>query len=96
MVFPISSYNKDRVNTYIDLERTLKKLKDNDYLFYPENNTDFLNLKEDDEKCPYNIFNCIREKAKEEKLELKWSIENNIVYEILTATQNGFVISILK
>lgn len=96
LVFPISSYNKDRVNTYIDLERTLKKLKDNDYLFYPENNTDFLNLKEDDEKCPYNIFNCIREKAKEEKLELKWSIENNIVYEILTATQNGFVISILK
>lgn len=96
LIFPISSYGNDRVNTYIDIERTLKILKDNDYLFHPELNTDFLSLKENDSKCPYNIYMCIKQKATELNRTLNEGIEDNIVYEILSAKHKGFVVSISK
>lgn len=95
LVFPLASFCDDRITVYTDIERTLKMLGANDYLFIPESNTNFLNLKDNDSGCPFNILTCLKVVAKLYNFELIMSIENNRIYENLGGIQKGFVIMVI-
>jgi len=94
LVFPISSFSTDRVDVYVDYERTIKMLKEDELLFVPEDNGSFLNLIDDDKDCPYNILTCLKKKADELNLTLLSAIINNKVFGRIEGKLSAFVLEV--
>ena len=94
LLFPLSSFSSDRIDTFVDYERTIRKLNEDELLFIPESNSDFLNLKDDDSDCPYNILVCIKKKAKELNLSLCSLIMNNKIFGRIEGNLKAFVLEV--
>lgn len=77
IVFALSNYCEDRLENYLDYERTIKCLSENQLLFVVANNSGFLSMKEQDDKFPYNIWWCINKIAENSSLIIDKRIENN-------------------
>lgn len=71
ILFALSSYSmSDRIENYLDYERSREMMSEDELLFVVETNCNFLNIKEDDKEFPLNIMNCIRLLSKKLSLEL--------------------------
>lgn len=93
LIFPLLDFDENRISTYIDYERTLKLINSNEYLFIPEMNGNFLNLIEDDNN--YNIFKCIKQKAKDLGFILKTTTDENKVNLSISGKSKGLIIEIV-
>ncbi len=77
LLFPLSRYSmNDRIENYLDYERTRVMMGENELLFVVETNCSFLNTEEEDNAFPLNIINCIRLLSKKLSIELKETILN--------------------
>lgn len=92
LIFPLLDFNENRISTYTDYERTLKLINSNEYLFIPEMNSNFLNLREDDNNN--NIFKCIKQKARDLGFILKTTTDENKVNSSISGNNKGFTIEI--
>lgn len=92
LILPLLDYDDNRISTYIDYERTIKLINNKEYLFIPEINSNFLNIKET-ENDP-NIFICIKQKAKSLGFILTTRIEENKVNLSVSGYSKGFIIEI--
>lgn len=71
IIIALSSFSTgDRLENYLDYERSKEHMKEDELLFYVETNSSFLNTKEDDKDFPLNIMNCFRKLAHKLSLEL--------------------------
>ena len=93
LIFPLLDFDENRISTYIDYERTLKLINSNEYLFIPEMNGNFLNLIEDYNN--YNIFKCIKQKAKDLGFILKTTTDENKVNLSISGKSKGLIIEIV-
>lgn len=75
LIFPLSSYStNDRIEYYLDYERTREMMSENELLFVVETNCSFLNTEEEDKDFPLNIVNCIRLLSKKLSIKLKETV----------------------
>ena len=75
LIFPLSSYSaNDRIENYLDYERTREMMSENELLFVVETNCIFLNTEEEDKDFPLNIVNCIRLLSKKLSIKLKETV----------------------
>lgn len=75
LIFPLSSYStNDRIEYYLDYERTREMMSENELLFVVETNCSFLNTEEEDKDFPLNIVNCIRLLSKNLSIKLKETV----------------------
>ena len=88
LILPLSGTNNYRITSYTDFERTLKMLEDDEYLFIPEMNSDFLTIKEEG----VNLFSCLKQKAMELGFNLNNKIDENKVYDTFFKLSGGLII----
>lgn len=96
IVFALSNYIDDlRLENYLDYERTLKGLSENQMLFIVEKNSGFLGMKEHDEKFPYNIWWCINKIAEKNSLIINKRVENDKAISRLGGKCKGIIIGVV-
>lgn len=78
LLLPLSDLSQNnRIDNYLDYERTIK-LMDNDHLlFFVESNSDFLNTTIPDRVYPCNIMHCLQEAVKKFSFNLKTQVVAN-------------------
>ena len=60
LIMPLSSISDtERLENYLDYERSRNMLGTNEIMFVVEQNSNFLSVIENDKDCPYNILGCI-------------------------------------
>lgn len=94
LIFPISSYSPDRVDVYVDYEKTLNRLEESELLFLPEDNSPFLSLIDNDKDCPFNLWSCLKKRAEELNLSVFSSIQNNKVYGRIEGKLRAFMVEV--
>ena len=95
LVLPLSNMGQnERMENYLDYERTRNMLGTNELLYVVEQNSNYLNVKEDDEDFPYNIMECIRRSAQKRGLTLKKNVENDRAVSQLGGKCRGVIISL--
>lgn len=78
IIFPLSNFNKEnRIENYIDYDRTREIMGDHEWLYIVETNSNFLNTKEDDPEFPFNMYTCIRILADKYSMIIHDEIEVN-------------------
>lgn len=78
IILPLSSISQnERLENYLDYERTRNMLGANELLYVIEQNSNFLNVMENNEDFPYNIMECIRCFLQKRGLTLIKSVEDN-------------------
>lgn len=96
ILFALSNYSSDdRIDNFIDYDRSREMMNEDEKLFVVENNSNFLNIKVDDELFPFNIMNCIRLLIKKLSLELKENIVDEKAVSRLGGKCKALVISII-
>lgn len=69
LIFALSNYSDEyRVENHLDYEHTINRMKENEWLFIAETNSNFLSLKENDQEFPMNMLACL--KLVEQKLSI--------------------------
>lgn len=95
LIFPLSSYGKDnRIENYLDYERTRTMMSENELLFVVETNSNFLNTEEEDKDFPLNVINCIRILSKKLSLELKETVLDSGAVSRLGGICKVFIVDI--
>jgi PKD repeat protein len=74
LVLPLSSFDSNRIENYLDYQRTLEKINVDELLFITEDNSNFLNINDNDTLFSFNLLHCIKIIA--QKKSLKISIAN--------------------
>lgn len=96
LVLPLSNFlDGKRIENYLDYERTLKLISENELLFIVEENSNFLNTQKNDVEFPYNIINCINVIAEKQSLMINSQIEDHKAISSLSGSCKGLIISIL-
>lgn len=94
LVIGLSSFTKNkRADNYLDYAKSASMLNNDEILFVPVRNTNFLNLEDDDNAYPINLFWCIREAGKKMGLHSNMIIEEHKVYAAIEGSCRGLVIS---
>jgi hypothetical protein len=91
IVFALSDFSQERIDTYTDIERTLSLLTDNELLFIPVCNSDFLNLTDCDE---INIKHCIKSIADELDIKIQFQIMPRKIYTHISGISSSVVLSL--
>lgn len=95
LILPLSHYlNDKRIDNYLDYERSLKLMSENELLFVVSRNSDFLDIKERNETFSYNIMHCINVIAEKCSLVINSQTEDNKVVSRLFDSCKGLVISV--
>lgn len=95
LVLPLSEMlTIDRIDNYLDYERTCKMLGLEDYLFIVEQNSGFLSVKEDDDEFPFNIVHCIKRLAYKNGMTIMKKIENDKAESRFGGKCRGLLISL--
>lgn len=95
MILPLAKYSDyNRITCYTDYYRTSEMLNDDEWIYFTESNSDFLNVKKEDDKYQYNIMYCINLIAKRYSLIVSENIEEDKYFESLSGKGKGLVISI--
>ena len=77
LVIPISDFDDKRIEYYLDYQRSIEKLKDDEYLFCTMENSNFLNLELNCKDFPFNFTKCINTLAK----QLGYNLHEEIIDE---------------
>lgn len=95
IVFAISNFSDDvRLENYLDYERTIEHISENQLLFVVEKNSGFLSIKEHDEKFLYNIMWCMNKIAENNSLVINRRVEDDKAISHLGGMCKGLVISV--
>lgn len=97
LVLPLSSLsdkNYNRIEYYIDYERSCQRLNDNELLFRAERISDFLNVNENDDKFYYNIFQCLKIITEGFGYKMNCVTANNKIISILEGPNKAMIISV--
>lgn len=88
LILPLSGTDNYRISSYTDFDRTLKMLGDDEYLFIPEMNSNFLDIKE----TGVNLFLCLKQKSMELGFNFNSRIDENKVYDTFFKLSGGLII----
>ncbi|MCI8781354.1 MAG: hypothetical protein HFH70_11870 [Lachnospiraceae bacterium] len=95
LILPLSGLSNDRrIEYYLDYERTIKLLSENELLFRAEKNSNFLNIKESDVEFQYNIMHCINVIAEKHSLVIDSQTEDNKAFSTLIGLGKVFVLNV--
>ena len=95
-MFAISNLcNDERIEYYLDYERTNRLISENQLLFCANKNSGFLSIKEHDESFPYNILGCINKIAINNSLTINKRVEKDKAIESFGGMCKCLVISVV-
>lgn len=77
LVLPLSSWSDNRLENYLDYDKTISVMHADELLFVVEKNSNFLNTIDSDTTFQYNIMHCINLIAEKMLLKVKSMIVND-------------------
>lgn len=92
LVLPLSSFSDNRLENYLDYERTRSVMNADELLFIVEKNSNFLNIIDSDSN--FNIMRCINVVAKKKMLNVNSVILDNKSVSHLDGTGKAILLTV--